>query len=130
MLIERIKIGLKLFFAFVAIVFVYGIIAAPSYPEFVDTAKTDLFLSYHENIYGNAKCDAKEVEEHWFVFCHPDDVATGGLFEVKEINDYEYLLYAMNGKAKTHIGKMGGKAPYSRVKISTEKIIKLFEDDF
>lgn len=127
---KKVKLGFKLLAAYIAFMFVYGIITGPSYPEFVDTAKDDLFLDYHENIYGNARCDAKEFDGHWVLFCHPDDIATGGLFEVQEINDYEYRLYSMNGKASTHIGKLGGYAPYSSIGLDAGGIIKAFKDDF
>lgn len=79
-------------------------------PKFVIDAKTDLFLAYRENIYDTVKCDIKNSNDSWVVFCHPNGDVTGGVYQVDAYNDgniERYKLYAINGKAQTHADKLG-----------------------
>lgn len=79
-------------------------------PNFVVDAKTDLFLSYRNNIYETAVCDANESEGSWTIFCHAKDAKSGGLYEVTEKLESQtttYNIYAANGKAQTHAKDLG-----------------------
>ena len=71
----------------------------------IDKVVDDLTFYYITYIYKPVKCDAEEINDNWFVFCHPPLTKIGGLYLVKFKPDCSYTLYAVNGKAKTHAKK-------------------------
>jgi hypothetical protein len=115
------KIALLLFVSW----FAYAAITTTSDPEFVWMAKNDLRIGYEENIQNHPLCRAKQIENHWFVYCSDP----GGLFEVKDQGNDEYRLYALNGRSSTHADRMGTPVAYSELNISQDYIVKTFEDD-
>ena len=96
-------------------------------PQYVRDAQTDLFLGYHEHIYQNLHCESLEADDDWVVFCHPRDHYTGGLFHVVE-GGRDYALYALNGKAQTHAGKIGLYAPPHSITAGPSELIEMFKE--
>ncbi|MGI2002013.1 hypothetical protein [Shewanella frigidimarina] len=97
--------GMKIWLAVIAAVVVYAVIvsAFDSTPQPVRDAKSALYLEYR-NIYQQSVCDSLELENTWYILCHPSELAAGGLFEVhfSDIDSHSYELSAANGKGQQH----------------------------
>lgn len=76
-----------------------------STPDVVDDAKLKLWTAYNDNIY-TAKCQPKQ-EQEWFVVCEKDS-SNQAIYWIQQIADKDYVIHAMNGKAKTHAQSLSG----------------------
>ena len=78
----------------------------------IDEVVDYLTLYYiNHRIYKPVDCEAEEINDNWFVFCHPPLTKIGGLYLVKFKPDCSYTLFAVNGKAKSHAEKGGIAIP-------------------
>lgn len=73
-----------------------------SAPKVVDDAKLKLWTAYNENIY-TAKCQPKQSDE-WFVICEKG--TNKAVYWIQPLTETNYVIYAVNGKAKQHAEKM------------------------
>ena len=73
-------------------------------PKKVANEMVDTLILYYlkHKIYDPVVCDKKKINENWFIFCHPVGVHIGGLYLLRCDNSGRYIIYAVNGKAKTH----------------------------
>lgn len=121
--------GFKLWGVVVLVVIAWVLISSAfdSTPTEVKNAKHDMSLKYTA-IYQQASCSVKDINKAWFMLCHSKNSASGGLYEVKVDGD-TYQLFAVNGKAKQHLGKLGLHIlPASNQNIHPADVMAVFKD--
>lgn len=110
--------GLKMWLIVVAAIILFAVIssALDSTPKAITEAKDELFNGYYDaNIYENTSCKSAQIGEDWVILCERiGGESNRGIFEVKLLDNDEYVIYAVNGSAKTHAGRMGKPFDFNR----------------
>lgn len=78
-------------------------------PPAVDKAEMELYLAYNEaGIYEVPTCNTGRFGDDWVVLCERmGGNSNQGIYEIVPINEDSYMIYAVNGSAKTHASRMG-----------------------
>ena len=102
----------KLSLLLVGSLFLYG---CSDTPTAVDKAKDRIFNGYYDaNIYEDTSCCAGQFGSDWVVLCKRiGGPSNEGIYEIKVLGDNDYIIYAVNGSAKTHAGRMGMKIDFN-----------------
>ncbi|MBE4286764.1 hypothetical protein HJ070_23075 [Vibrio parahaemolyticus] len=96
----------KLSLLLIGSLFLYG---CSDIPTAVEKAKDRIFNGYYDaNIYEDTSCRAGQFGSDWVVLCKRiGGPSNEGIYEIKMLSDNDYIIYAVNGSAKTHASRMG-----------------------
>lgn len=110
--------GLKLWLVVIGVIIVFAVISTSfnNVPPAVSKAKDLLFNGYYDaNIYEDTSCRTAEFGSDWVILCERiGGESNQGIYEVKVISEGKYIIYAVNGSAKTHAGRMGMNIDFNR----------------
>lgn len=108
--------GLKYCLIAAVVIFGVAIISSGDVPPEVADAKDRIFNGYYDaSIYEDTSCRTAEFGSDWVILCERiGGESNQGIYEVKVTSKGKYIIYAVNGSAKTHAGRMGMNIDFNR----------------
>ncbi len=110
------RITNKLFkYWFVLILAIVGIafLRSGETPQEVSAAQSEIWNAYKgTGVYSKLACRSGQVGANWLVLCETG--GNNGLYEVDIQSEGRFVIYAVNGTAKTHAEKMGKPYHFNR----------------
>ncbi|MBD1559527.1 hypothetical protein HC752_21525 [Vibrio sp. S9_S30] len=101
---------------FAVLVATFALYGCGDTPQEVTDAKDRIFNGYYDaNIHENTHCKAEQFNVDWVILCKSISGSNNqGIYEVKVLDPGRYVIYAVNGTAKTHAGRMGLHIEFNR----------------